>query len=450
MATSINPSSTASQLATAYTASAQSVITSQTKTAQATSTALTKLQSALSTFNSALTGLSAGQTMAAYSASFSTTGFATATATSTAQVSSYSLFVEQVATAHQVAFADLPAVPVAMGGPLVVNLADGSAFTVNLPAADQDNNGTISQTEIARAINLASGNNGLVTASTVTVGAQTQLVLSAGKTGAGSQITLDTSGLPASTLKTALSTPMQLAAAKDAIVWLGAQGTGIKLQQASNTVTAINGVSMTVTQAMATGAAPMTMTVASDSSKTAANVRSFVDAYNALEKTLDDLTANGSSTTTRAAFASDSGVLSLRSRLSSALRQSYSGVSLASLGISADRTGTLSLDQTKLTKTLTANPDALTQAFGSTAFGSASGALGGFQSIVKSWTDSTSGMIKRRQDSAQSEQKSLTARQTRLDAQYTSSYNRYLAQFTQLQNLQSSMDNTFGILTNLG
>ena len=448
--TSINPTSTASQLATAYTASAQSAITAQTKSAQTLSTALSKLQSALSTFNSALTGMSTGKAMAAYGASFSSTGFATASATSSAQAGSYSLFVEQVATAHQVAFADLPAVPVAMGGPLVVNLADGSAFTVNLPAADQDQNGSISQAEIARAINLASGNNGLVTASTVTVGAQTQLVLSSGKTGAGSQITLDASGLPASTLKTALSAPTQLSAAKDAIVWLGPQTTGIKLQQASNTVTAISGVSLTLTQAMANGTAPMTMTVASDTSKTAANVRSFVDAYNTLEKTLDELTANGSSTSTRAALASDSGVLSLRSRLSSVLRQTYSGVTLANMGISADRTGTLSLNETKLTKTLAANPDALTQVFGSTATGSSSGALGAFQSLTKSWTDSTGGMIKRRQDSVQSEQKSLTARQAKLDAQYTNAYNRYLTQFTQLQNLQASMDNTSGVLTNLG
>jgi hypothetical protein len=40
----------------------------------------------------------------------------------------------------------------------------------------------------------------------VTSGSQTNLVLSASKTGAGSAIALDTSGLPASTLKTALST----------------------------------------------------------------------------------------------------------------------------------------------------------------------------------------------------------------------------------------------------
>jgi flagellar hook-associated protein 2 len=100
---------------------------------------------------------------------------------------------------------DLPAVPVALGGPLVVQLADGSTFNVNLAGADQDGDGTLSQTEIARAINQGLG-GGLVSAMVVTSGSQTNLVLSASKTGAGSAITLDTSGLPASTLKTALST----------------------------------------------------------------------------------------------------------------------------------------------------------------------------------------------------------------------------------------------------
>ena len=90
---SINPTATAGQLANAYTASAQSVITTQTKSAQTMSTALSKLQSALSAFNNALTGLSTGKTMVANTASFSSTGFATASVASSAQAGIFSLFV---------------------------------------------------------------------------------------------------------------------------------------------------------------------------------------------------------------------------------------------------------------------------------------------------------------------------------------------------------------------
>ena len=444
----INPSTMASQLATAYTTAAQNMLTSQTKSAQATSTALTKLQSVLNDFNSALSGLSTGKDMVKNSASFNATGIATATTTASAQPGSHSLFVEQVASNHQVAFEDLPAVPVSLGGPLVVKLGDGTNFTVDLKQADNDNDGTISQAEIARAINQASDNQGKVTATTMTVGGKTQLILSAGQSGEASKISLDASGLPAGALKTALGTSKELAAARDAIVWLGAQGTGIKIQQASNTVTAIDGVSLTLTRAMQAGDPPAILTVSSDSGATNANVRKFVDAYNALDKALAELTANGSESTTRAAFASDPGVLALRNRLSSTLRQSFGDLRMADLGISADRKGTLSFDETKLQKTLATRPDALDQVFGSTSLSNPSGALSAFQNIAKTWTDGSKGQIKQRQDSVQVQQKALTARQARLDDQYNHAYNRYLAQFTQLQNLQARMSDTSNMFSN--
>ncbi len=97
-----DPATMASSLATAYTQSAQDLLTAQSKAAQATSTALTKLQSALSTFTSALSSLSAKKGLTQYSATLSSS-VGTATASATATPGNYSFFVEQVATAHQVA-----------------------------------------------------------------------------------------------------------------------------------------------------------------------------------------------------------------------------------------------------------------------------------------------------------------------------------------------------------
>lgn len=447
----ISPGTMATQLATVYTSATQNLITSQAKGAQATSTALTKLQSVLSAFDTALNGLSSSATksLVQRAAAFSNTAIGTASASGSAQPGSYSLFVEQVATRHQVAFEDLPAVPVSLGGPLVVKLADGTDFTVNLTSADLDSDGTISQAEIARAINQAPDNQGKATATTLTVGGKTQLVLSAGQSGASGQISLDTSALPASALKTALSTGKELSAARDAIVWLGDQGTGVKLQQASNTLTAIDGVTITLTKAMQSGEAPVTLTVSNDDGGTSGNVKKFVDAYNALEKALDELTANGKEGAERAAFASDAGVLALRNRMSSALRQSHGGLSLADFGISADRYGSLSLNDTKLQKTLAAHPEGLDALFGNTGLTTSSGVLGAFHNIVKTWTDGATGQIKQRQASVQTQQKALATRQTRLDNQYTQAYNRYLAQFTQLQTLQARMSDTSSLLSNL-
>lgn len=447
----INPSSMATQLATAYTQNQQSLITTQAKAAQSTSTALNKLQTALQTFETALDTLSGKSSLQQYSATFGAPGYGTATASSTAQAGTYSIFVEQLATANQVAFEDLPAVPVATGGPININLADGSTFSVNLSAADQDGDGTLSQAEIARSINQASGNGGKVTAMIVTVGGTTQMVLTSRQSGARGAITLDAAGLPASPLKDALSAPKELIAAQDAIAWLGAQGSGVKLQQASNTFTAIQGVSMTFTQAMKAGDSPLSLTVANDNTGTASNVQSFVDAYNALNKTLDELTATGNAETGAAAsaFATDAGVRSLRNRLKDLIRQDFGGLSLMDFGVSADRSGVLSLNATKLNTALSAHPEGLDQMFGDTGLTTNTGLLGALDSYVDVWLNSTSGQIKNRQATVQASQKALTVKQTRLDAQYDSFYERYLQQFTTLQSLQAQMSETASLFDSL-
>lgn len=449
----INPTSMATQLATAYTQNLQSLITTQTKTTQNTATALTKLQSALRTFDTALSTLSGKGGLQPYSATFSATGYATASATSTAQAGTYNLFVEQVATAHQIAFDKLPAVPVSTGGPIKINLADGSSINVNLSAADQDGDGTLSQAEIARSINQAADNGGKLTAMIVTVGGSTQLVMTAGKTGASNAVaSVDASGLPAGALKDALSVaPTQLVAAQDAIVWLGAQGSGIKLQQASNTFTAISGVTLTVTQAMKTGDSPLALTVARDDAGAVNNVQSFIDAYNTLNKTLDELTDTGNAATGQAAsvFASDSGVRSLRSRLTSLIRQDFGGLTLMNLGVSADRNGVLSLKASKLSSVLSTNPTALDQVFGKTGLTTGSGLLGATDSYMDVWLNSATGHVKNRQNTVQKAQAALTTRQTRLDGLYQSYYDRYLKQFSQLQSLQSHMSETSSLFNSL-
>ncbi|MBS0353887.1 MAG: flagellar filament capping protein FliD [Proteobacteria bacterium] len=456
--TSINPTSMANTLATAYTQAAQDQLTTQTSKAQATSTALNSLRSALNTFNSAVTSLSAKKGLSQNTATFSNPAIGSASATSTAQAGSYSFFVEKLATGSQVAYQDLPAAAASEGGPIVVQMPDGT--TINVTLADADNDGTISQAEVARAINLAPTNQGKVTATTVSANGKTQLLLTAAQTGGAADpltgvvpnITIDASGLPSGALQTALgAAPNVLAAAQNAVVWLGAQGSGIKLEQASNTFTSIPGVSIGFNQAMAAGATPVTLTVASDASGTAANVQTFVDAYNALNKTLDSLTAAGSADgkTSAGAFASDAGIRALRGKLSSILRQSFGGLSVIDLGVASDRSGVLSLDSSKLSKALAAHPDGLSQVFGSTATTGGSGLLGALNDYAGVWLNSANGLLKNRQDSVQRTQTELTDKQTRLDATFKLYYERYLQQFTALQTLQDQMSQTSDMFSSL-
>lgn len=446
---SLDPASTAQQLATAYTTNAQTLLTTKTKEAQATSTALTKMRSALTTFDSAIASLSAKKSVIKYAASFSSTANGTATASATAQPGSYSFFVEKLASTHQVAFANMA--DVAETGTLGLSLADGTSFSVNFSGADADANGQLSPAEMARAINNNADNKGSVVASVITSGGSTQLVLSSGKSGAGGALSLDTSGLSNATLKTKLASGNTLVAAQDAVVWLGDQTTGVRMQQSSNSFTAVQGVTINFTKAMATGEAPVTLTVTNDSSGTASNVRSFVDAYNALRSTLADLTktANKDTGTTAGAFASDASVRSMISRLGNMVRQEVGGMKLADFGITLDRSGQMQLDATKLEKALAAKPTGLDSIFGSSSATAPSGIFGAIDKYLEQWTNSANGQIKARQDSVALTQKSLTSRQTRLDTQYDNLYKRYLAQFTKLQTLQQNMSETTNLFTSL-
>ncbi|RZI44221.1 lateral flagellar hook-associated protein 2 [Herbaspirillum sp. HC18] len=441
--TTFDPVTTATQLAAAYTSGRQTLLDTQTKAAQATSTALGKLQSALTAFDGALSALSTKKSVLAQSATFSNTAIGSATASASAAAGTYSFFVEQLAGAAQVSYGGLTSVPVLPTDAMVVKVGTAN-INVDLKAADKDGDNFLSAKEIAAAINLATGNTSLVTASYVTVGGTQQLVLTANNTGAANAISLDLTNVGAGALKTALGAPTQLAAAQDAIVWLGPQGTGIKLQQASNTYTAIDGVTATFTKTMTAGDPPVTLTVARDDSGTAANVQAFVDAYNKLKGVLDGLTAAGDTKNNVAAgaFAHDTGVRALEDRLIGILRKSVGGVSLVSYGVTANRDGTLSLDQGRLKTKLAANPDGLNQVFGSSTAGAKSGVLGDLDTYLNMWTNSATGQITQRKNAVSKLQDSFPARQATLDAQYNSAYQRYLIQYTQLQNLQSQMSQT--------
>lgn len=453
-----DPVTTASTLATAYTQNAQSLLDRQTTAAQTTSSALTRLQSALSAFSTALDSLSSKKGVVSNSATFSDTAYGSATATASAAPGTYPLFVEQIASAHQVMFTDLPAVPVPVTGKLNIAVS-GASFDVDFSTADLDGDGTLSQTEIARAVNQASDNGGKVSATVVSANGQSQLILTAGETGADSQITVDAAALTAgagnaaevAALKAAFASGTQLAAAQDAVIYVGTKSPATRIAQASNTFTAIAGVSMTFTQAMDPADGPVTLTVAGDKSGTAANVQSFIDAYNTLKRSLDEMTRAGNSESGVAAgaFSTDSGIRALRSKLGDLLRQSVDGQRLMDYGVSASRDGTLSLDSAKLEKKLATSPAGLDELFGNTSLSAGSGLLGSFSSYLDRWTDASGGQIKSRQESLQKRQAALTRQQTRLDLQYDNAYQRYLGQFTVLQNLQAQMSSTSSIFENL-
>ena len=441
-----DPTTTAQQLATAYTAPRQQILTAQTNAATATASALSKLGAALTAFSSSLTALSSKKSLLANSATLSDNTIGSASATSVATPGSYSFYVEQVATANQVSYSGLADSPAAGSGTLAISVGAGAPVSVNLSAADSNGDGVLSPKEMAAAINAAPGNNRQVTASILTINGNAQLVLSAGATGANSQITLDTTAVTNGAIKGALDLPAnanQLVAAKDAIVWLGAQGTGTKLQQASNSYTAIDGVTLNLAKVPA-GGAPLTVTVGSDTSTTTANVQAFADAYNTLHALLANMTDAGdpSKKVDAGVFANDTGVTVLMNRMASTVRETIGGATLATYGVTASRDGVLSVNSVKLSSALVANPTGLDQLFGSTSNGAKSGVMGDLDKYISLWNNTANGQIITRQAALTRQQSALASRQTELDAQYDSAYKRYNIQFTALQALQAQMAST--------
>ncbi|MES2165137.1 MAG: flagellar filament capping protein FliD [Pseudomonadota bacterium] len=453
-----DPQTTAEKLANAYVAPTKSILDARSAKATATVTALGTLGSALSAFQSSLQALTTGTSgVAANAATSSNTAIATGTATASAVAGTYSFYVEQLATAGQVSY-NVNDSAATSAGSLKVMLADGSNFQIDLANADSNMDGKLSAKEIAAAINVAATNNSRVTASTLTVNGQPKLVLTSTQTGADNAVaSLDVSGLGDPALQSDLSTQKVETLAKDAIVWMGDQGTGTKVTQASNTFSTIDNVKFTVKQAQLAGATPVQLSVGPDSSATTANVQSFVDAYNKLLAVFNAVTAPGNHTATSttdstpqspdAALYNDSGVAALRATLGATLRNATGGRSLISFGITAARDGSLTLDSTRLQKTIAADPGKIDTLFGRAGLGVDSGVLGSMNKLVTTWTNSATGLIGSRKTAITRVQDDVAKRQVAVQSQFDNAYKRYLAQFSALQQLQSSMTSTSDMFT---
>jgi flagellar hook-associated protein 2 len=448
-------------LANDYVSGAKATNDARIARATATDTALTTLSSAMSAFQSAMGALVSNTTsITTNTAVFNSSTIGTATANANAVAGNYSFYVEQLATAGQVSY-DVGNSPAAGAGAMNVVLADGSNFQVNLANADSNGDGTLTPKEVAAAVNATAANNSRVTASTLTVNGQTKLVLTSANTGAANAVaSIDVSGLGSASLQSQLSSKTVLTAANDAIVWVGGQS-GTKVQQASNTFSVIDDVKFTITAAQAPAAAPVTLTVGADKASTAANVQTFITAYNALLDVFDKLSAAGDHTVIEPASPSDApkptsedaplhndaGLAALRDRLGAALRTVAGGTSLVSFGISSNRKGRLEVDTGRLNKAVAANPGKLESLFGRAGTGVDAGALGAMNKLIGSWNSGSQSIISGRQTQNTRLQSDLSDRSVAIKSQFDSAYKRYLTQFTLLQTLQATMTNTSNMFT---
>ncbi|GAB6390375.1 flagellar filament capping protein FliD [Stutzerimonas marianensis] len=382
--------------------------------------ALSTLRTSLTTFKSAMTKLnSSTSNMLTNSATFSQEGYATATVGATAKPGTYDFFVERLASKQQVA---------------VQELVDGSlngTLTLNAQAFDLSSYATLD--EAAKAINDAALG---AQATLVRSNGAVSLVITSDESGAANGFTLDLAGNAAATTTT-------LSTAQDALIRLGGSygAGGIELTSASNTFdNVIDGVSMTVSKVHTATDTPLTVTVGQDKAGTKANVQSFIDAFNALMTSFDTLTGSGSDSAARGALAGDSSVRSIEGRLNNLLRTDFGGKSLIDFGISADRSGKLTLDSTRFEAAVTADPEGF-----EALFSGKDKLLDSMDKTVAAYTSSVNGMLKNRMDTLDMSLRRIDEQFENLQQQYDTHYNRYLRQYTTMMQTMQTMEQTYGL-----
>lgn len=395
--------------------------------------AVTQLKSALSTFSSAVSGLksssSSTSNMLVNSATFSAEGYATASVGSTAVSGSYQFFVKQLATKDQVALQGLSDGDLGSGE---LTIGQGSdSFRIDM-------SGITSLSALASAINGASDNTG-VKATLVRSDGAVNLVLTSDESGEDQAITLSSSN---AAMQGSIDARKQLSSAQDAIVYLGGQG-GIELRNASNTFDkAIDGVSLTFTKVSDPAEAPLSLDIGRDKDATSKKLQGFLDAYNTLMSSIGTLTASGSGSTTRGALAGDSAVQAIKSAVNGLIRTSFGGVNLIGYGVSADSSGKLTLDSSKLEKALAQNADGFEQLFSDKG-----NLIDSLSSALKTYTSSTSGLLTSRVNSLNDKLADIDDQFDDLQTRYNNSYARYLKQYTNLMQVMNSMDQTSSMFT---
>ena len=400
--------------------------------------AVTALDTALKALGNAIKSFKgADKSMLINAATFSAEGIASATLGASAKEGSYQFFVEQLASRHQVALSGLGD-DAADSGNLYIK-QDGVEFAVDLAAADSNGDGALSQDELASAINNHPDNEG-VKATLVRSGGEVTMVLSAEETGEQYAIEMrtDAAGSP---LETSLGTAQELSRAQDAIVYLGADANGMKLQQSSNTFKdMIEGVSLTFSKVHEAGDEPLTVNISRDQTATNDKLNEFVTAINTMLSTFDDLTGSGGENGERGALAGDSSIRAIEAMLNSVLRTPFGGVTLMEFGVLAGSDGKLKVDTKAFEKMLDANPDGFEKLF--------SGAGNLLESLDKrlgTYTSGSTGAMKARKDNLNNLLQRVDEKYEDLDIKYQNHYQRYLKQYTQLAQVMAAMEQTFSM-----
>lgn len=313
----------------------QSTFSSQTS-------ALQNIGSLLSTLQTSIQALSdVDSPVQAQVATSSNSNVVTAIASDSATPGTHTVTVNNLATTSSYYTQNEQASPTS-------TLATGS-FQIQAPGASSLTTIPVDSTDGTNTLNgLASyiNNQGLgVTASVVTDAGGARLSVVSDSSGSAGDFTIsnDTVGLGFTKPVTGVNASVTV--------------DGVPISSATNTVTsAIPGVTLNLLSAPP--ATNVAVTVAPDTTQISGAINTFVSSYNAVVQAINAQYAVNSSSQ-QGVLASDSTLASIQSTLASDVNFSASGnssfVNLASMGISTNDDGTLSVDSTTLNSSITGN-----------------------------------------------------------------------------------------------
>lgn len=330
---------------------------------------------------------------------------------------------------------------------------DKSAVTIDITQA------TSSLSDIRDKINDA---NAGVRASLVYVGVNSlsgddeyKLTLTATSTGAKNSIrmtVLDSSSVPVTMDNTGLAKlsydpSAATGTGKEFTVSTAAQDAelkidGLVIKRSSNTISdAITGVTFT---ALKEGTS--TLTVAQDSASITTAVTTFVKAYNDASKQLHDLTAFNKDTKTGALLFGDNAARALQASLQKMVGYAFPGGGadlkrLSDVGVSYQLDGTLTFNSSKLTTALSSSASNVSSLFTSTTVGSL-GLASYMNSQLSGILSATDGLFTSKTDGITRSVKEIGSQRDRLSIRLSQIEKRYRSQYSSLDTLVASMQQT--------
>jgi flagellar hook-associated protein 2 len=338
---------------------------------QAKLSAYGSIKGAIADFQSALLGLNNAGAYQSLKATASDTTVFSASATSTAVAGTYSLEVTSLTQAQKLVAAGQTSTTDAIGtGASTTVTFDFGTISGTLdpdtgtydPGASFTGNGNPS-----KSITIDSSNNSLqgirdainaaqvgVTATIVNDGSGTpyRLALSSNNSGASNSLRISVTG-DSSVSDLLAHDPTGTQNLSETVTASNAnfKVNGIPVTKTSNTITdVIDGVTLNLSKVTTS---PVSLTVARDTSTVSSSISGFVKAYNDIVATLKNTSGYNAETKQGGILLGDSTVRQLQTQLRGMLNTAVVGTSgsltrLSDVGVSFQRDGTLSVNQTKL------------------------------------------------------------------------------------------------------